>query len=242
MPAIGDRLTIEEVPRLLEALSDGDAEEQRNDLRRLCPCRNRVFDGEVWLAIFDSYYSAPEHSVRHQAEHAIEALWLRSETDAEARELRAWLEARGRFWPVEEPDPKRHRDPEKARVTSRDVPRLLGALGGDDPVAKREALRTLCPCRNRRYDREVWLAIFEAYETGVGDDVRDQAQHAIGTLLQRARTDPRSQELLEWLAQQGVTSMPVAEAIPVWRARPDGDSLRIPVWERSGRSRANRRR
>src|SRR5947209_4528917 len=173
MPAIREKISGADVPRLLETLAHGDADEQRNHLRLLCPCRNRILDGAVWLEIFESY-STGDPAVRHQAEHAIETLWLRSETDPEAQELRAWLEARGRFWPVEEPDPERHRDPEKARVTSRDVPRLLGALGGDDPIAKREALRTLCPCRNRRYDREVWLAIFQAYETGQGDDVRDQ--------------------------------------------------------------------
>ena len=50
--------------------------------------------------------------------------------------------------------------------------------------------------------------------------VRDQAFHAIDTLLTRARTDPRSQELLKWLAEQGICeSLALEEAVPVWQPR-----------------------
>jgi hypothetical protein len=58
-----------------------------------------------------------------------------------------------------------------------------------------QALETLCPCRNRVYDREVWQRIFEARNS---DDprVRHQASHAIDTLLQRAPHDQRSLQLL----------------------------------------------
>ena len=65
------------------------------------------------------------------------------------------------------------------RITARDVPRLLETLNGCDDEAKDAVLRDLCPCRNRRYDREVWAAIYDAYEQG---ETRHQAAHAIGTL------------------------------------------------------------
>lgn len=105
----------------------------------------------------------------------------------------------------------------KRKVTAGDVPRLLEDLSCGTPAAQRDTLELLCPCRNRVYDREVWLAIFKAYEHGVNGAVRDQAGHAIGTLRERARNDPRSQELLAWLAQQNITSLPLENAIPTWQ-------------------------
>ena len=53
----------------------------------------------------------------------------------------------------------------------------------------------LCPCRNRVYDREVWKRIFVARES---DDfkIRQEAKHAIHTLLDNGKTDSRSLELL----------------------------------------------
>src|SRR5437763_321391 len=54
----------------------------------------------------------------------------------------------------------------KRRLTSQDVPGVLEVLAGSDEDAQCEALTRLCPCRNRRYDREVWLAIPRAYSQG----------------------------------------------------------------------------
>src|SRR5258706_484956 len=105
----------------------------------------------------------------------------------------------------------------KRVITAEDVPDLLHQLNSGDADSKQRALQLLCPCRNRVYDRQVWVAIFDVYEHGDTGNVRDQAGHAIGTLLERARTDPRSQELLQWLSEQGVKSHPVEDAIPVWR-------------------------
>lgn len=128
-------------------------------------------------------------------------------------------------------------------ITSRDIPRLLDALAGGDAEAQCDALRDLCPCRNRRYDREVWRAIFAAYEGSEVAAVRDQALHAIETLRGRVRTDPRSQELVCWLAEQGVADL--AMTLPEWQPRPPrrgADLPPIPRWERGHRSRPNKQR
>jgi hypothetical protein len=130
---------------------------------------------------------------------------------------------------------------QERRITSRDVPRILEALESNDPETQCAALRSLCPCRNRRYDREVWVEIFRAYTEDETGEVRDQAQHAIDTLIMRARTDPRSQELIRWLSEQEAVPFPLEGAIPVWRPRTAGLPP-IPRWERSRRSRSNRRR
>jgi hypothetical protein len=135
---------------------------------------------------------------------------------------------------------------EKRRLTSRDVPGILATLAGDDEEAQCEVLTRLCPCRNRRYDREVWLEILRAYSCGGSGTVRDQAGHALDTLRQRLRTDPRSQELVRWLAEQDALPFPLDDEIPEWQPRAvpgqAGGPLRIPRPERTPRSRANRRR
>src|SRR5438128_1761047 len=110
--------------------------------------------------------------------------------------------------------------PKKERVRSRDIPRLLDLLACDDPKEKADTLTLLCPCRNVRYEKEVWIAIFHAFQCGEGPAVRDRAGHAIGTLRERARTDPRSQELLRWLVDQRIAPPDMTEAIPAWRPRP----------------------
>ena len=132
----------------------------------------------------------------------------------------------------------------KQKVTSRDIPRLLDMLACDDPGAQADTLTLLCPCRNVRYDKEVWVAIFRAAQCPDGPAVKDRAEHAIGTLRERARTDPRSQSLLGWLIEQGVAPSTMAESIPEWRPYlfigPTG--LVVPRYERPSRSRKNRRR
>ena len=130
------------------------------------------------------------------------------------------------------------------RVTSRDVPGLLEALAGNDVEAQCDALRDLCPCRNRRYDREVWRAIFDLYAGSEEASVRDQAIHAIETLRGRVRIDPRSQELVRWLGEQDVAEpFGLEAAIPLWRTVGRKSSLPpMPRWERGHRSRPNKQR
>src|SRR5437763_1079453 len=132
--------------------------------------------------------------------------------------------------------------PKKAeKITPDDLPRLMETLTGDSAEAQKQALRLLCPCRNRVYDRDVWVEIYRALDSPLGEEVRDRAKHAVKTLEERAKQSEDAQELLEWLADEEVTSHPVAEAIPEWRPRP-ADGLPVPRWERSRRSKANRRR
>jgi hypothetical protein len=135
-----------------------------------------------------------------------------------------------------------HKNPEE-RVVSRDVPRLLDLLACDDVNAQAQTLTLLCPCRNVRYDKEVWVAIFKARECAESPVVRDRAEHAIGTLLERARTDPRSQELLRWLVAQQVGPSYIESRIPTYRPNPYDNlqGLFIPRFEHSHRSRKNRR-
>jgi hypothetical protein len=138
--------------------------------------------------------------------------------------------------------------PEKTRrITARDVPNILETLDGCDDEAKQEALRDLCPCRNRRYDKEVWAAIYDAYETGDAA-IRDQAGHAIETLQGRIPTDPRSQELARWLANEVPAAAGLALRIPVWNPKPtfalgkNVKPLAVPHFQRTHRSRKNKRR
>jgi hypothetical protein len=145
--------------------------------------------------------------------------------------------------------PRRVQQPEARRsrpVTSRDLEGMLEVLDGGDCGLKVEVLTDLCPCRNRRYDRPLWAAIFRAYHTTRNRAVRDQADHAIQTLLQRAPRDPRTQELLRWLSEQGVSTLPLEASIPVWNPRPRSVNG-IPIPPRPSRStghrsRSNRRR
>lgn len=237
------KITVQDVPHLLQSLACGDPETQQHTLRLLCPCRNRVYDAEIWTAIFCSYdsVSAPE-PVRNQAKHAIETLLDRAHTSRQAQALVDTLTERGIYLQSINENRTMTKLPEK--ITSRDVPRLLETLACDDPHAQKDALRLLCPCRNRRYDKEVWVAIFQTYACAEGIEVRDQALHAIETLRLRARTDPRTQELLRWLSDQDVLMPGFEEAVPVWKPRGRGglDGLYIPRFEHSPRSRANRRR
>lgn len=130
----------------------------------------------------------------------------------------------------------------RARVRSRDLPELLEAIACGDAKSQKAALELLCPCRNPRYDLEVWRAIFTAYAEATHPGVRDQAGHAIGTLRERAKDDPRSQELIARLQAEGLDSHSLSDAVPVWVPNLRGNGLYIPRYEPPRRSRANRRR
>lgn len=134
--------------------------------------------------------------------------------------------------------------PMEQRVKSRDIPRLLEMLACDDASAQAETLTLLCPCRNVRYDKEVWIAIFRASVCSEDPVVRDRAGHAIGTLRERARTDPRSQALVAWLVAEGIAPAEFAEAVPTWRPRPGApvNGIPIPRYEPPARSRHKRQR
>jgi hypothetical protein len=247
-------ITAEDAPYFLEKLTCDDIKAQEDSLGQLCPCRSRCYDQEIWAAIcraFDSPLS--EKNVVDRAFHAIETLVEHAGRDTEARELLDWLEAeRLLTLPLERPGgPPTTREgvrvPKKKqhrKITSRDIPHLLEKLTFGDVNAQCSTLRLLCPCRNVRYDEEVWLTIFRVYETSDRPGVRHDAVHAIGTLLERARTDPRSQDLLRRLVEKGIRSISLETSIPTWRPFNRNDKvngLTIPRWERSHRSKVNRR-
>jgi hypothetical protein len=245
-------ITPDDVPGLLERLACGDAETQQRTLRQLCPCRSRCDDQQIWTAICRTLHDVhAEMHVRDAAFHALETLVNYARIRPTAKEILDWLLEQRLLWlPLEKPDRVKKQEPTreprpKDRIRSNDLPRLLETLSCGDPHDQQKALQLLCPCRNARYDQEVWLAIFRAYESGeVGGHVRDQAFHAIETLRQRAKTDPRSQRLIQWLIDNGVTSLPLDENIPIWKptGRAGLDGLYIPRYEPASRSRRNRRR
>jgi len=130
------------------------------------------------------------------------------------------------------------------RVKSRDIPRLLELLTCGDAADQADTLTLLCPCRNVRYDREVWAAIFHAAACSQDRVVRDRAAHAIGTLKERARTDPRSQELVRWLVDRQLAPESLSDVLPVWQPRRGDprDAVAIPAYERPVKSRHRRQR
>jgi hypothetical protein len=130
------------------------------------------------------------------------------------------------------------------KVRSRDVPRLLELLACDDAAAQAETLTLLCPCRNVRYDKEVWTAIFLAAKCSDAPQVKDRAGHAIGTLKERARTDPRSQELVRWLINEGIAPAEMEEVIPQWKPLLFGtvNGIPIPRYVKPSRTAKNRAR
>jgi hypothetical protein len=131
---------------------------------------------------------------------------------------------------------------EERPVTSRDIPRLLAILNGCDDEAKPEALRSLCPCRNRRYDEEVWRAVFAALDSPDAA-VRDDAQHVVAELRARVRTDPRTQELLGRLAAEVPAAAALTHNVPVWYEKaPLPKGLVVPRFERGHRSSKNKQR
>ncbi len=240
----------EAIPQFLEMLECEEIDAQTDALSALCPCRSKCYDKDIWAAVcraFDD--SASSEQVMERAFHALETLVEVARTDADWREVLNWLIEKGLLTlPLEKPGPPRKKpafaQKRAAKVTSQDVPRLLETLACADPHAQKDALQLLCPCRNRRYDQELWLAICRAYQEGDTGGVRDQAGHAIETLRQRARTDPRSQKLVLWLTEQGALSLPLDRIVPEWQptGRAGLNSLYIPRFERSPRSKANRRR
>src|SRR5437016_14071314 len=94
--------------------------------------------------------------------------------------------------------------PKKAeKITPEDLPRLMETLSGENAAAQQQALRMLCPCRNRVYDRDVWVEIYRALDSPLGEEVRDRAEHAVKTLEERAQTSEEAKELLDWLERSG---------------------------------------
>src|SRR5438105_4716154 len=106
----------------------------------------------------------------------------------------------------------------KEKIKPGERAKLVDALNSGDSEEACRALALFCPCRNRVYDREVWKAIFAARDSGL-PGARDGAEHAIGTLRERAHTDPRSQKLLSELDEYLDEDLLDMAAIAEWGPR-----------------------
>lgn len=83
-----EKISSDDLPELMRILNQGTKDEQCRALRLLCPCRNRVYDLEIWQKIFRARESG-DFSVQHQAEHAIETLRQRALLHLQSWELLA---------------------------------------------------------------------------------------------------------------------------------------------------------
>lgn len=237
MPERPRSISEESLARFLDALDGNDTEAKCDALTALCPCRSRVYDRDGWLAILHAGEWGETEQVRDRAHHALDSLRERVPIDPEAEALVRWLaphDGTGRL--------RRRTVPP---ITARAADTIIEALAEGDVETQCELLEALCPCRNRIYSRDVWRAIFDLRDRTESPTVRDKASHAIGTLQERVRTDPRSQELAGWLADEVDSAAFLGAAIPVWNPRSPrkGPKLPpIPRFERGHRSRPNKQK
>jgi hypothetical protein len=237
MAGTRERITSRDVPNLLDVLAGDDLDAKCNALTTLCPCRNRVYVRDAWLAILHAEEWGETEHVRDRARHALDSLRERVPFDSEAESLVRWLlphDGRDRLQCNNLP-----------AVTARNVEAIVEILAGDDAEAQCALLEALCPCRNRIYSRDIWRAIFAVRERTENPSVKDKAAHAIGTLRERVRTDPRSQELVRDLAGEIGAAGSLEAAIPVWNTgypRKGAKLPSIPKFERGHRSRPNKQR
>lgn len=198
-----NKIRKDDLPKLMQMIDGGRTEEKCVALRLLCPCRNRVYDVDVWRRIFEAMETGnPE--VQHQAAHAIGTLRERAQRDPQSQELLAQLKddvERVMKNPQARAMLLNEQKIGRERIHGNEIPQLVRVLDEGTSEEKSHVLRLLCPCRNRVYDIEVWRKIFEAHESG-DPGVRHDAAHTIGTLQQRALIDPRSWKLLLQLEQE----------------------------------------
>lgn len=83
-----------------------------------------------------------------------------------------------------------------APVTEIDIDKLLAAMNVGSYLSRCDAIRALCPCRNNSVrDLAVWAEIFRKAREG-GFRERDQAAHAIGTLMEKAARNAEWRDVL----------------------------------------------
>lgn len=83
-----------------------------------------------------------------------------------------------------------------ASKKTRTIDDLVSVMKNGSYDARCSVLRELCPCRNNRNrEYEVWREIFSAALKG-GMRERNQAAHAIGTLIDKARRSSEWREVL----------------------------------------------
>lgn len=77
-----------------------------------------------------------------------------------------------------------------------DIAKLLADMNTGSNLSRRDAIRALCPCRNNSVrDLAVWGEIFRKARDG-GFRERDQAAHAIGTLMEKAARNAEWRDVL----------------------------------------------
>ena len=83
-----------------------------------------------------------------------------------------------------------------------DVDKLIAAMNAGSYLSRCEAIRGLCPCRNNGVrDLAVWAEIFRKAGEG-GFRERDQAAHAIGTLMDKAARNAEWRDVLQAFSDQ----------------------------------------
>ena len=81
-------------------------------------------------------------------------------------------------------------------MTEIDIDKLLAAMNTGSNLSRCDAIRALCPCRNNGIrDLAVWAEIFRKAREG-GFRERDQAAHAIGTLMEKAARNAEWRDVL----------------------------------------------
>ena len=77
-----------------------------------------------------------------------------------------------------------------------DIAKLLADMNTGSNLSRRGAIRALCPCRNNSVRHlAVWAEIFRKAREG-GLQERDQAAHAIGTLMEKAARNAEWRDVL----------------------------------------------
>ena len=90
---------------------------------------------------------------------------------------------------------------------------ILARLGSHDRDVVLRILTLMCPCRNASYDVEIWERMLAIGSSQWDGEVREAANHALGSVRDRCSVDTRSRELLDALAQRTTLRRLVA---PQW--------------------------
>lgn len=82
-------------------------------------------------------------------------------------------------------------------MTEIEIDKLLAAMNGGSYMSRCDAIRALCPCRNNSVrGKAIWAEIFRKAREG-GFRERDQAAHAIGTLMDKAARNAEWRDVLQ---------------------------------------------
>ena len=77
---------------------------------------------------------------------------------------------------------------------------ILARLASHDRDVLLRILTLMCPCRNACYDVDIWERLIAIGRSQWDGEVREAANHALGTVRDRCPVDTRSRALLDALA------------------------------------------